>query len=386
MLVCLSNLFGRTPLLAALGRGCVICLAPRSLPMRLAPFWSFFYYLNRRTVSKTVRRVFRRRLPGLSAEIAYNAMLALFPAFLALIAAIGLLEESLQAGFEDFAAYLGVQDESLQLTLRNLAIELRIFIPESVWQLLNNVTAEIAKTKSTSLFSVSFAATLWVSSAAVSAAMNALDQIHHIPPKRRRPFWQAKLIALGLTLGSIVLLAIASFLILVGGSLVQFAANTIENLPLAESERGALLLLRTWNQLSLPFALTFVALAFALIYRFAPSRWRRRTPILPGAILAALSWIGISFLFRAYVDNFGNYNKVYGAVGAVIVLMLWLYLSSLVMLIGCQLNVTVAEAMRARAKRQALLAQLETESTAPIAQTVAEPPCPPRRWHERWPR
>ncbi|NJL00398.1 MAG: YihY/virulence factor BrkB family protein [Spirulinaceae cyanobacterium SM2_1_0] len=349
--------------------------------MGLARFWSFFYYLNYSTVNKIVRRVFRRRLPGLSAEIAFNAMLALFPAFLALIAAIGLLEESLQSSFEDLAVYLDVKDDSLQSTLRNLAAELRIFMPDSAWDLLSDVTNEIARTKSTSLLSLSFAATLWVSSTAIGSAMNALDQIHRIPPKRRRPFWQAKLVSLGLTLGSIVLLVIASFLILIGGSLVQFIADAVRSLPLVESEQGALLLLDTWRQLSLPFALATVAIAFALIYRFAPSRWRRRTPILPGAILAALSWVSISFLFRTYVDNFGNYNKVYGAIGAVIVLMLWLYLSSLVMLIGCQLNVTVGEAMRSKARRQALIAQLQTESTAPL--TIVDPPLPPTSTGQR---
>ena len=70
------------------------------------------------------------------------------------------------------------------------------------------------------------------------------------------------------------------------------------------------------------------------------------TPIMPGAVLAAISWAIVSALFRLYVTNFGNYNKVYGAVGAVIVLLLWLYMTSLVLLLGDQLNVTVGEAMQ----------------------------------------
>jgi membrane protein len=73
---------------------------------------------------------------------------------------------------------------------------------------------------------------------------------------------------------------------------------------------------------------------------------------MPGAMLAAISWAIISALFRLYVANFGNYNKVYGAVGAVIVLLLWLYMSSLILLLGDQLNVTVGEAMQ-QAKVQA---------------------------------
>ena len=76
---------------------------------------------------------------------------------------------------------------------------------------------------------------------------------------------------------------------------------------------------------------------------------------MPGAILAAVSWAVISGLFRLYVSNFGNYNRSYGAVGAVIVLMLWLYLSSWVMLIGAQLNVTVGEAMQLAKLKSAIL-------------------------------
>jgi membrane protein len=106
------------------------------------------------------------------------------------------------------------------------------------------------------------------------------------------------------------------------------------------------LLLNIWQILSWLVALGIVATAFAFIYRFGPSRWLPGTPILPGAILAALSWAGVSALFKLYVSNFGHYNKVYGAVGAVIVLMLWLYLSALIMLFGDQLNATVGEVMR----------------------------------------
>ena len=72
--------------------------------------------------------------------------------------------------------------------------------------------------------------------------------------------------------------------------------------------------------------------------------------MMPGAVLAAVSWAIASGVFRLYVASFGNFNQAYGAVGAVIILMLWLYLSALVVLVGDQLNVTVGEAMRSRSK------------------------------------
>lgn len=110
------------------------------------------------------------------------------------------------------------------------------------------------------------------------------------------------------------------------------------------------ILLVVWQLLSWPLALGIVSAAFGFVYRYGPSRWDSGTPMMPGAVLAAVSWAISSGLFRLYVSNFGNFNQAYGAVGAVIVLMLWLYMSAVVLLVGDQLNVTVGEAMRSRAK------------------------------------
>jgi len=294
--------------------------------MLSARFFRFFRYLNLVTLRKTFARAVQRRLMGLSAEMAYNAMLALFPAILAILTAVGLFEDSLQS------------------TVRNLANQLSEVVPYEAMALINNFANTINQTKNSSLFSVSFIAALWASSGALSAAMNALDQIHEIPPQKIRPFWKAKLISLGLTIGSISLLVIASFLVFISDLVVQLVVD----------QSGASVLLALWRLLSWPLALGIVATTFAFIYRFGPSRWSHGTPLMPGAILAAISWAILSGLFRLYVANFGNYNKVYGAVGAVIVLLLWLYMTSLVLLIGDQLNVTVGEAMQ-KAKAKAAL-------------------------------
>lgn len=288
------------------------------LSTRSLRFFRFFRYLNWVVLRKTFARAMKRRLMGLSAEMAYNAMLALFPGILAILTAIGLFEESLQS------------------TFRNLAKQVSEVAPEQALQLMRDFAAEIGRTKNRGLFSVSFIFAIWTSSGALSAAMNALDQIHKIPTAKMRPFWKAKLISLGLTIGSIVFLITASFLVFISDWVVKLVVH----------QSGVSVLLTLWRLLSWPLALGIIATACAVIYRFGPSRWTSGTPILPGAILAAVSWAIISGLFRLYVANFGNYNKVYGAVGAVIVLLLWLYMSSLVLLLGDQLNVTVGEAMQ----------------------------------------
>jgi membrane protein len=303
--------------------------------MLSARFFRFFRYLNLATLRKTFARAMKRRLMGLSAEMAYNAMLALFPAILAILTALGLFQESLQDTFHE------------------LARQLSEVAPDQALQLIRAFAEEIRRTKSSSLFSLSFILAIWAASGALSAAMNALDQIHQVPPEEARPFWKAKLISLGLTIGSIFLLVTASFLVFISGWIVEMVAQ----------QSGVLVLSTVWRLLSWPLALGIVSTAFAFIYRYGPSRWEQGTPLMPGAILAAISWAILSGLFRLYVANFGNYNKVYGAVGAVIVLLLWLYMTSLVLLLGEQLNVTVRDAMQgAKAKATSIEAANAEES------------------------
>lgn len=285
-------------------------------------FVRFFRHLNWATLKKTFVRVGERRLLGLSSEIAYNAMLSLFPAILAILTAIGLFEESLQS------------------TFKNLAVQLSQVAPDEALVLIRDFSKEITQSKNSGLFSISFVVAIWAASGALSTAMNALDQIHQIPPEQTRPFWKAKLVSIGLTIGSIILLLLASFLVFISDLILQFFVR----------ESGFFILLVVWRLLSWPLALAIVATTFAFVYRYGASRWDSGTPIMPGAVLAAISWAILSGLFRLYVSNFGNYNQAYGAIGAVIVLMLWLYMTAVVLLVGDQLNVTVGEAMRSKTR------------------------------------
>lgn len=288
--------------------------------MRFPQFVRFFGYLNLIVLKRAVWRVFQRRLMGRSAEIAYNATLALFPAILAVLTAIGWFKNS------------------VEILLNTIARPLAEIAPRQIWQLLRNFIDQIGSENNPGLFTLSAIAAIWISSAAVGATMNALDQIHAIPHQQRRPFWKSRIISLLLTVGTVILFFTASFLVLLSDFAIKLAVN----------RTGASILLALWRLLSWPLALAIVGVAFASLYRFGPSYHAQNTPILPGASLAAISWALISLLFRVYVGNFGNYNQIYGAVGTVIVLMLWLYLSSLVVLIGAQLNVTVGEAMAHR--------------------------------------
>lgn len=263
----------------------------------------------------------RQRLPGLAAEMAYNAMLSLFPGILSIFTAIGLFQP-------------------LKVTFEQLTSRLSEIAPEQAFGLIQNFTKAISTTQNSGLFSLSFVFALWAASGALSTAMVALDQIHQIPLRQSRPFWKARLIALGLTIGVMLQIILALGLVFVSDIAVR---------NLAERSGGLqVLMLSFWGLLTLPLVLFILSIAVAFVYRYGPSRWTAGQPIMPGAILAAFFWAFLSSLFRLYVQHFGHYNQVYGAVGAVIVLLLWLYMSSLVLLVGDQFNVTVGEAIRRR--------------------------------------
>lgn len=298
--------------------------------MRAHRFFRFFRYLNAATLREVIVRSGRQRLPGLAAEIAFNATLAMFPAIVSLLTAIGMLGSS-QTAFDQMLNQLG-----------------RV-VPDEVLYLIQEFIQEISRFSNQSLFSISFVASLWIASGAISAAMNALDEIHQIPPAQRRSFWKAKLVSLALTIGTLMLMLVASVTLFISDWVVQLVASQSDQLVETISKRPNLMeppLLRLWQRLSLPLALGLVALAFGFIYRFGMSRWKQGTPILSGAVLSTVFWVLLSSVFRLYVRNFGSYNRIYGALGAVMILLVWLQLGALAMLIGAQLNVVVGEAMR----------------------------------------
>lgn len=286
----------------------------------------FIRHCTPRTLRRAIAAAIDQRLTGLAAEIAYNAMLSLFPSMLAILTAIGLFEP-------------------LKRTFQKLALHMGTLAPNEALGIINGVADSLSSTRDGNLFSFSFLFALWASSAALSAAMIALDQIHQVPLPQRRTFWQSRIVALLLTIGALILLLLA----IAFTFLAELALDLI-----ATHSKSALgqQLLTFALRLPLPVALGIMSLLFAFLYRFGASVRRPGQPIFPGAFAAALLWAIASHLLRFFIFHFGGYNQVYGAVSAVLILLLWLYMSSLVLLLGEQLNVTVGDAMRENRQRR----------------------------------
>jgi membrane protein len=258
----------------------------------------------------TGQKALSNRLPNLAEEMAFNLILAIFPALLVVATAIGLFG-SAQETFQDLVTNLG-----------------RI-LPKDVMDILQIPLRQVAFSENSSLFSLSLLGTLWAASGALSTAMDALDKIHEIEAAKQRPFWLNKLIAIGLFLTTIILIIIACIMIFISGSLLrQFSSS----LALGD---GVLVL---WDWLQWPIALALVTTGFALTYRFGSAQRPTQTPIFPGALLGSFLWLATSFLFNLYIIYFANFNQVYGSIGALIVVLLWLKLSAASLLFGEQYN------------------------------------------------
>jgi membrane protein len=286
-------------------------------------FFRFFQYLNHRILWQLVQSVMQRRLPGLAAEMAYSNTLAIFPAMIGLVTIIGTLKIAPNLN--------SITEQWLQVA------------PPDVVSLISSFLQQVQIPNSGQVLSLSLGITVWIASGAIGVAMAAMDQIHQTPLRLRRPFWKARLIAILLTIGTAAALVGASFLIVISDLLVRFL-DTYVTIPQFE----------VWRELAnvrwlIAFALLITG--FSVLYRFGPSQWPVGMPLLPGAVTAALLWALVSLGFRIYLAYFGSrLNLTYGALSAGISLLLWLNLSSLALLIGAQLNVTVGEAMVA-AKR-----------------------------------
>ncbi|MFX0542688.1 YihY/virulence factor BrkB family protein [Roseovarius sp. S4756] len=248
-----------------------------------------------------------KNLNLIASGIGFYGILATFPFFAALIALWGFVADP---------ALVAAQ-----------VSEFTSLLPPEVAELLTARVAELVAADSTTLGwagLVSIAIALWSARAGIAAMIVGLNAVYG---ERNRGGFRHLMVAFGLT-GSLILLALACFAALV---VVPIA---LLYLPLGPLGTFAAEVLRWF------VAISTVLLALGLLYRYAPNRRgvARAGWITPGAIAATILWALATWGFTLYLQNFGNYNKIYGSLGAVIVMLLWLYISSFVCLLGAALN------------------------------------------------
>ncbi len=277
----------------------------------------------------------------LAAGVAFYAMLALFPAIIALVTIYGMVADpaEVESQVGEFAKSLPSGADQL------------------ITQQLENVVNAGQQALSIGL-ALSLLAVLWSVSSGVQGLVKSLNLIYD--ERETRGFVKLRGLSLLLTLGAIVVVVVALVLITV-------FPGVIEDLGLGQAGELAASIVR-WVVLAL-----LVLVALAVVYRFAPDRTNPRWRWLSwGAVVALVLWLLGSVGFSFYVDNFGKYNQTYGALAAVIILLLWLYLSAFAVLLGAEFN---AETERQTARDTTTgperpLGQRDAE----VADTVGESP------------
>lgn len=245
-----------------------------------------------------------------AAELAYYFLLALFPLLLFLTSVIGLVIGSGTGLRHSLFNYLGQ------------------VLPASASQLVSNTMLEVSSASGGGKISFGILAALWAASNGMGAISESLNAAYHV--EESRPCWKQRLTALGLTIVLAVLIISALVMVLYGGRIVD---------GLAATYGFGFVFVALWKILQWPLVLVFLLLAFALIYYWAPDlrdqdwRW-----VTPGSTVAVGLWLLVSFGFRLYLHFFNSYSKTYGSLGAVIVLMLWFYLTGASILIGGEIN------------------------------------------------
>jgi membrane protein len=245
-----------------------------------------------------------------AAAMAYYFLFALFPFFLFLTTLIG---------------YLPIP-HLLEYMLSNAAR----MLPGQAFSLIQDNIRALFTNKQQGLLSMGFLLALWASSNALVSIMDAMNKLYVV--KEGRPFWKVRLVAISLVIGLSLLFLLSLVLLMFGSKIGNMVADRI-NFGMAFRV--------VWNMMLVPVILFLLTLAVATIYFFTPDVEQKWKWISPGAVVAIPSWIVMSLGFSYYINNFGSYDKTYGSIGAVIVLLLWLYLSGFIVLIGAVINSVV---------------------------------------------
>ncbi len=263
------------------------------------------------TLKRTAAEFREDNLTDWAAALTYYALLSLFPALIAAVSLLGLFGDP-------------------KTTTSSLTEIITSIGPESAAQTFSGPIESIVSNQSAAGFAfvAGLAVALWSASGYIGAFIRASNIIYETP--EGRPFWKLRPLQLGVTLAMIVLMVALALGLVLTGPIVEAVAE-----PIGLSDTAV----DVWNVAKWPVMVAIFILMVDLLYYASPNaklrgfRW-----VTPGSLVAIVIWAIASAAFALYVANFGSYDKTYGTLGGLVVLLVWFWITNLAILFGHQLN------------------------------------------------
>lgn len=277
----------------------------------MASMWKFGGLTARQLVRRLWQQFWKDDILDQAAMLAFYFILSIFPLLLFLLALLGLMLQSGQALHQALHHYLAH------------------LVPPAASGLIDSTLKQIQRGYSGGTLSAGLVFSLYMASSGMVAIMDALNVAYGV--KESRSWWKQHLLALGLTVGSTLFTALALILLGYGNRLVIMASDDVG------VHTG--LLLTGWRVLRWMLVFGFLLMALNLLYLYAPDvKHRRWHWLMPGTVLAVMLWALVSYGFKLYLTYFNEYNLTYGSIAAVIILLMWFYLTGIAILVGGELN------------------------------------------------
>ena len=262
-----------------------------------------------RVMMRTVTEFVADEMSTYASALAYQMLFSLFPFILFLIALIGFLH------LPDFFSWLRLQSE--------------LVLPPQALEQVNPVIDQLQQSKG-GLLSVGIVIALYTASAGVRLMMSAMNAAYDVV--EGRPLWKRFPLSIIYTVGIAGMLLIAAALMVLGPQVMEWIAAQVGL---------EYFIVTLWTIARWPVIVILLMVAVALIYYVMPDVKQEFRFITPGSVLAVVVWIIASLGFGLYVKEFANYNAMYGSIGAIIVLLLYFYISAAVLLLGAEMNAVI---------------------------------------------
>jgi membrane protein len=259
----------------------------------------------------TFKEVGEDHVMAFAGNLTYKALFAIFPFFTFLLSLLGLFNAT---------NFVNEMIDSISGA-----------VPQSATSLIEGQLLSITQSQAESAFTfgaiISIALALWGVSGAFRSIMEAMNVMYEV--EEDRPAWKVYGISIFISLAVVLLMVTAFGIVIFGGSVGGGLAAFVGLDAVFQA---------VWSIVQWPIVACIVLFTFAIIYFFAPAAKQRFRWISPGALLAFAFWLLFSLLFSFYVGNFGSYSATYGSLAGVIILMLYIYYSSVIMLVGAEMN------------------------------------------------